>query len=43
NSKPKDKITKLEQKQTQTITNEQEVSPTKDILPFIECYSYGRK
>ncbi|RHZ77320.1 hypothetical protein Glove_181g10 [Diversispora epigaea] len=32
----KDRITKLEQKQTSVITNEQEVSPIKDISPFID-------
>ncbi|CAG8841037.1 36375_t:CDS:1, partial [Racocetra persica] len=33
------RFAKLEQKQTQVITNKQEVSPAKDILPLIEDQS----
>ena len=43
NTELKDRITKLEQKQIQIITNEQEASPTKDISPHIESHSYEEK
>ncbi|RHZ59355.1 hypothetical protein Glove_364g17 [Diversispora epigaea] len=37
NTELKDRVTKLEQKQTQVITNEQEASSTKDILQSPAC------
>ncbi|RHZ86935.1 hypothetical protein Glove_42g17 [Diversispora epigaea] len=43
NTELKDKIMKLEQKQTQAIINKQEPSPTKDISPLIESHSDEEK